>query len=84
MINDSLSMIFICQIHNFGYGTINACSWNRFDSEEAMVCQQLDAHMEISLFDNYTCIDTPCPHIYLRVQNVTSFNKCAGNVSICL
>lgn len=64
-------------IHNFGYGTINACSWNQFDSEEAMICQQLDAHKEISLFDNYTCIDTRCPHIYLRVQNVTSFNKCA-------
>lgn len=62
---------------------IKACSWNRFNGEEAMACQQLDAHKEISLIDNYKCIDTRCPHIYLRIQNTTSFNKCAGNVPVC-
>lgn len=43
-----------------------------------MTCQQLDAHKEISLFDNFKCIDTRCPYIYLRVQNATSLIKCAG------
>lgn len=57
---------------------ITACSWNQFDGEEHMKCQQLDAHKEISLFDNFECIDTWCPYIYLRIQNATSFIKCAG------
>ncbi|XP_071580984.1 uncharacterized protein [Temnothorax nylanderi] len=64
-------------VHNFGYGTIKACSWNQFNSEETMACQQLNAHKEINLIDNYTCIDIRCPHIYLRIQNTTSFYKCA-------
>jgi len=61
---------------------MKACSWNQFDGEEAMACQQLDAHEEINLISNYVCTDIPCPHIYLRVHNATSFNKCAGNVSV--
>ncbi|XP_011864276.1 PREDICTED: uncharacterized protein LOC105560094 isoform X2 [Vollenhovia emeryi] len=64
-------------VHNFGYGTIKACFWNQFDGEEAMACRQFDAHKGISLLNNYQCIDTRCPHIYLRIQNATSFNKCA-------
>ncbi|XP_039308640.1 uncharacterized protein LOC105198717 isoform X2 [Solenopsis invicta] len=64
-------------VHNFGYGTITACSWNRFDGEETMTCQYLDAHKEISLIVDYKCIDTHCPNVYLRIKNATSFNKCA-------
>jgi len=73
----------ICsQIHNFGYGTIKACFWNQFDGEERRICQQLDVHKEIILIDDFKCIDTRCPYIYLRVENATSLNKCAGNVYI--
>jgi len=59
---------------------IKACSWNQFDGEERRVCQQLDIHKEISLIDDFKCIETRCPYIYLRVENVTSLNKCAGNM----
>ncbi|XP_011700217.1 PREDICTED: uncharacterized protein LOC105457309 [Wasmannia auropunctata] len=72
-----VNMKITITVHNFGYGTLKACSWNQFDGEKSIECQQLDAHKEISLIDNYKCIDTHCPHIYLRIQNATSFNKCA-------
>lgn len=61
---------------------MKACSWNQFDGEEAMACQQLEAHKDINLISNYICTDIPCPHIYLRIQNATSLNKCAGNVPV--
>ncbi|XP_011349315.1 uncharacterized protein LOC105286222 isoform X2 [Ooceraea biroi] len=64
-------------IHNFGYGMIKACSWNQFDGKERTVCQQLEAHEEKSLIDDFKCIDARCPYIYLRVENATSLNKCA-------
>lgn len=57
---------------------IKTCSWNQFD--EYVVCQQIDVHKEISITDNFKCIDSRCPYMYLRIQNATSFNKCAGNI----
>lgn len=62
-------------IHNFGYGMIKACSWNRFD--EDVVCQQIDIHKEISIIKDFKCNNSRCPYIYLRIQNASSFNKCA-------
>ncbi|KAL6440867.1 hypothetical protein ACFW04_003353 [Cataglyphis niger] len=62
-------------VHNFGYGIIKACSWNQFD--EKHVCQQIDVHKEINIIDDFKCINSRCPYMYLRIQNATSLNKCA-------
>ncbi|KAM0732479.1 hypothetical protein ACS0PU_002021 [Formica fusca] len=62
-------------VHNFGYGMIKACSWNRFDEEQ--ICQQIDVHKDVSIIDDFKCINSHCPYIYLRIQNATSLNKCA-------
>lgn len=57
---------------------IKACSWNRFDEEQ--ICQQIDVHKDVSIIDDLKCINSRCPYIYLRIQNATSLNKCAGNI----
>ncbi|XP_032678685.1 uncharacterized protein LOC116847627 [Odontomachus brunneus] len=67
-------------VHNFGYGTINACSWKQFkigNNQEHMTCQNLDLHQEIDIVDDFICTDVGCPYIYLRIHNATSHKKCA-------
>ncbi|XP_014480693.1 PREDICTED: uncharacterized protein LOC106747566 [Dinoponera quadriceps] len=67
-------------VHNFGYGTIEVCLWNRFktgNNQEHMTCRYLDTHQAIDIVDNFVCTDAGCPYIYLRVQNITSYKKCA-------
>ncbi|XP_034193344.2 uncharacterized protein LOC117610267 isoform X1 [Osmia lignaria lignaria] len=67
-------------IHTFGYGTMKACSWIQFksDDKEKFQCKELTGYKEINLTNHYKCVKTlPCPNVYLQIQNVTSLYKCA-------
>ena len=69
------------QIHTFGYGTMKACSWLGFQSNDRqnLQCVELSGYKEITLTDHFKCTSTSaCPNFYLRIQNVTSLYKCAG------
>ncbi|OAD54861.1 hypothetical protein WN48_06061 [Eufriesea mexicana] len=68
------------QIHTFGYGTMKACLWMGFESNDKtnLHCTELAGYKEITLTDHLRCTSTtPCPNLYLRIQNVTSLYKCA-------
>ncbi|XP_043672144.1 uncharacterized protein LOC122631029 isoform X2 [Vespula pensylvanica] len=66
--------------HNVGYGEIKVCSWIQFNDTEKKYneyCKDANGHKDIVLTDYTFCPDKKiCPHIYYRVQNVTSLRKC--------
>ncbi|XP_076648482.1 uncharacterized protein LOC143356564 isoform X2 [Halictus rubicundus] len=67
-------------IHTFGYGAMKVCSWVQFRPSERQnyYCTELAGHMEITLPNDLKCDSSiPCPHMYFRIQNVTSSYKCA-------
>ncbi|CAL7941711.1 unnamed protein product [Xylocopa violacea] len=67
-------------IHTFGYGTMQACLWIEFKSNEKkdLYCTELAGYKETKLANYFKCTDAlPCPNVYLRIQNVTSLYKCA-------
>ncbi|XP_076290982.1 uncharacterized protein LOC143214162 [Lasioglossum baleicum] len=67
-------------IHTFGYGTMKLCSWTQFRPNDRLNyrCTELAGHKEITLSNDMKCDSSnPCPHIYFRIQNVTSSYKCA-------
>ncbi|KAI4487516.1 hypothetical protein M0804_005665 [Polistes exclamans] len=67
--------------HSVGYGEITVCSWIQFNSTKKKYneyCRDADGHKDIILNDYTLCPNKKmCPHIYYRVQHVTSLRKCA-------
>lgn len=67
-------------IHSFGYGSIKACSWIQFrsDDKERFQCIELTGYEEVTLTNRLKCIEPlSCPDMYLQIRNVTSLYKCA-------
>ncbi|XP_017793338.1 PREDICTED: uncharacterized protein LOC108575131 [Habropoda laboriosa] len=70
----------VITIHAFGYGTMKACLWIGFEptDRQYLQCAELSGYNELALIDHYKCTKaSPCPNIYLSIQNVTSLYKCA-------
>ncbi|XP_076243007.1 uncharacterized protein LOC143184564 [Calliopsis andreniformis] len=70
----------VTTIHSFGYGAMKICLWTQTKPNERQNynCTELVGHKEIILSDNFVCPDTPtCSHTYIRIQNISSLNKCA-------
>ncbi|KAI4497474.1 hypothetical protein M0802_007485 [Mischocyttarus mexicanus] len=66
--------------HNVGYGEIKVCSWIQFNATNKKYdeyCKDASGHKDIVLNDYTLCPEKKmCPHIYYRVQDVTSLRKC--------
>lgn len=60
---------------------MKACLWIGHDSSGRtnFHCTELAGYKEVTLTDDFKCTNNqPCPHLYLRIQNVTSLYKCTG------
>lgn len=70
----------VVTFHTVGYGGINVCSWIQYNitgKKYNEYCKNANGHKDIIFTDYTLCPERKiCPHVYYRIQNVTSLNKC--------